>query len=190
MNEEEADFLAPENFGIVETGVYRSAFPRTKNISFLRQLGLRAVVPLVPEDYPTAMLDFYSQSGIRLISHGLDGNKWPHKELDNDEVLRTILTILDPANRPLLIHCNKGKHRTGSIVGCLRKFRGWALSCIFHEYLHYAAPKSRLEDQLFIENFDESTISEALSSQKKKEDDEMEKEKELVMDKESKEVKE
>lgn len=37
--DEYEDFLAPENFSMVENGVYRSAFPRSKNISFLRSLG-------------------------------------------------------------------------------------------------------------------------------------------------------
>ena len=76
------DLLAPENFSMVEAGVYRSAFPRSKNIPFLRSLGLRAVVALIPEDYPVHMMDFYRQNGIKLISHGLDGNKWPFKEID------------------------------------------------------------------------------------------------------------
>jgi hypothetical protein len=40
----------------------------------------------------------------------------------------------------------------------LRKYRNWSLSCIFNEYLLYAAPKSRLEDQRFIENFDVDEI--------------------------------
>ena len=76
------DLLAPENFSMVEKGVYRSAFPRSKNIPFLRSLRLRAVVALIPEDYPVHMTDFYEQYGVKLISHGLDGNKWPFKEID------------------------------------------------------------------------------------------------------------
>ncbi|KAJ1417589.1 protein-tyrosine phosphatase [Ochromonadaceae sp. CCMP2298] len=151
--EEDVEFIAPENFSMVEPGVYRSAFPRTKNIEFLRQLKLRSVVSLVPEDYPTAMADFYKSAGIRLLSHGLDGNKWPFKEIDQEMLQRCLQDVLLPANRPLLIHCNKGKHRTGSVVGSLRKIRGWALSSIFTEYLLFAAPKSRLEDQLLIEDF-------------------------------------
>ena len=81
------DLLAPENFSMVEAGVYRSAFPRSKNIPFLRSLGLRAVVALIPEDYPVHMMDFYRQNGIKLISHGLDGNKWPFKEIDELGIL-------------------------------------------------------------------------------------------------------
>jgi Tyrosine phosphatase family len=80
--DEYEDLLAPENFAMVEAGVYRSAFPRSKNIPFLRSLRLRAVVALIPEDYPVHMTDFYEQCGVKLISHGLDGNKWPFKEID------------------------------------------------------------------------------------------------------------
>ena len=46
-----------------------------------------------------------------------------------------------------------GKHRTGSVCGSLRKIRGWGLSAIFNEYLLYALPKARLEDQQLIESF-------------------------------------
>ena len=93
------------------------------------------------------------QIDIRLISFGVDGNKWPFKEID-DDLMRSILKeVLNENNRPLLIHCNKGKHRTGSVVGCLRKLRGWSLSSIFTEYILFASPKFRWEDQIFIEAF-------------------------------------
>ena len=151
--EDDIEFLAPENFSMVETGVYRSAFPRTKNIEFLKQLNLRSVVSLVPEDYPAAMLDLYNANGIKLIPIGLDGNKWPFKEINHESLQLVLDKIMDPANRPLLIHCNKGKHRTGSVVGSIRRIRGWALSAVFTEYLLFASPKTRLEDQQLIESF-------------------------------------
>lgn len=138
---------------MVEPGVYRSAFPRTKNIDFLKQLGLKSVVSLVPEDYPIAMQEFYTANGIKLIPIGLDGNKWPFKEINHDSMQEVVRNVLSEANRPLLIHCNKGKHRTGSVVGCLRRIRGWALSTVFAEYLLFASPKTRLEDQQMIETF-------------------------------------
>ena len=49
--------LPPENFSMVESGVYRSAFPRTKNFSFLKSLKLKTVIPLVPEVYIYARND-------------------------------------------------------------------------------------------------------------------------------------
>lgn len=158
--DENEDLLAPENFSMVESGVYRSAFPRSKNIPFLRSLGLRSVVALIPEDYPVHMTDFYAQCGVRLISHGLDGNKWPFKEIDESDIKKVLNDVMNPLNRPLLIHCNKGKHRTGSVVGCLRKLRGWALSSIVSEYMLFAAPKTRLEDQRYIEDFDVAEFEE------------------------------
>ena len=45
--EEEIILLAPENFAMVENGIYRSAFPRSKNIEFLRKLKLKSVISLV-----------------------------------------------------------------------------------------------------------------------------------------------
>lgn len=175
MKEEE--LLAPENFSMVESGVYRSAFPRSKNISFLKSLGLKSVISLVPEDYPQNMADFYEENDIALLSHGLEGNKWPFKGIDEEALRQVIKDILNPKNQPLLIHCNKGKHRTGTVIGCLRKLRHWAMSAIFHEYMIFAAPKIRLEDQMLIEAFEyEPSFSSSVASSNKSDTNEFEEE--------------
>lgn len=62
-----------------------------------------------------------------------------------------LLALLDTRNHPLLIHCNKGKHRTGCMVGVLRRALGWSLASIFDEYRLFSAPKERFMDQQFIE---------------------------------------
>jgi tyrosine-protein phosphatase SIW14 len=54
---------------------------------------------------------------------------------------------------PLLIHCNKGKHRTGLIVGCLRVVQQWSLTSIFDEYSRFCMSKVRVLDQQCIELF-------------------------------------
>ena len=152
------ELLPPENFSMVEAGVYRSSFPRTKNIEFLKTLKLKSVLALIPEEYPIAMTDFYNQTGVKLLNCGLDGNKWPFKEIGEENLVSALQLILDNSNRPLLIHCNKGKHRTGTIVGCLRKCRGWASTSILHEYILFASPKVRFEDQMKIEAFNPSSL--------------------------------
>ncbi|KAJ3106158.1 tyrosine-protein phosphatase siw14 [Phlyctochytrium planicorne] len=58
----------------------------------------------------------------------------------------------------VLIHCNKGKHRTGCLVGCLRKIQHWSFTSIFDEYRRFSHPKSRSMDQQFIELFDISKV--------------------------------
>jgi tyrosine-protein phosphatase SIW14 len=50
------------------------------------------------------------------------------------------------------------QHRTGCLVGCLRKLQRWRLSSVFDEYLHFAAAKARKTDQRFMELFDTSSL--------------------------------
>ena len=65
---------------------------------------------------------------------------------------------MDVRNYPILIHCNKGKHRTGVLVGCLRKVIKWSLTSIFDEYRRFAGSKVRMLDQQFIEMFKAETV--------------------------------
>ncbi|CAG8845426.1 17318_t:CDS:2, partial [Gigaspora margarita] len=50
------------------------------------------------------------------------------------------------------------KHRTGCLVGCLRKLQRWTHTSIFDEYRRFSCPKSRSMDQQFIELFDASQV--------------------------------
>eukprot|EP00602_Paraphysomonas_sp_CaronLab_P000009 CAMPEP_0185026710 /NCGR_PEP_ID=MMETSP1103-20130426/11024_1 /TAXON_ID=36769 /ORGANISM="Paraphysomonas bandaiensis, Strain Caron Lab Isolate" /LENGTH=161 /DNA_ID=CAMNT_0027560377 /DNA_START=126 /DNA_END=611 /DNA_ORIENTATION=- len=122
-------------------------------MKFLACLKLKSVVSLVLEDYPTALVDFYNRSGTELITMGLEGNKGAFKGIDKEGFMEVMRTVMNPDKRPLLIHCNKGKHRTGCVIGCVRRLRGWAVSSIVDEYMLFASPKPRLEDQKFIESF-------------------------------------
>jgi hypothetical protein len=95
----------------------------------------------------------YGSMGIKLIAAGIDGNKWPFKVIDMPRFRQALAFVLAPENRPCLIHCNKGKHRTGSLIASLRLVRGWALSSVFAEYITFSGARQRLEDQIFIEIF-------------------------------------
>ncbi|PQQ16167.1 hypothetical protein Pyn_35683 [Prunus yedoensis var. nudiflora] len=50
------------------------------------------------------------------------------------------------------------KHRTGCLVGCLRKLQRWCLTSVFDEYQRFAAAKARVADQRFMEMFDVSSL--------------------------------
>jgi tyrosine-protein phosphatase SIW14 len=50
------------------------------------------------------------------------------------------------------------QHRTGCVVGCLRKLQRWCLTSIFNEYQRFAAAKTRVSDLRFIEIFDVSSM--------------------------------
>lgn len=40
--------------------------------------------------------------------------------------------------------CNQGRHRTGTVIGCLRKLQRWNLASIFEEYRRHAGAKVRV----------------------------------------------
>ena len=83
------------------------------------------------------------------------GNRKHNIHADRDTTARALETLMDKANHPVLLHCKKGKHRTGCIIGVLRKQRGWAFSSIFTEYCGFEPQaKSREEDERFIEDFE------------------------------------
>ena len=141
----------PENFAMVYPSVYRSSFPSKKHYPFLRSLGLKTVLTLVQDDYPEANRNFFRGEGIAFHQIGIPGNKEPFLTIPDSSIRAALAIVLDARNHPLLIHCNKGKHRTGCLVGCLRKMQCWSETAIIDEYRRFSHPKSRAMDQLFIE---------------------------------------
>ncbi|KAA0061655.1 putative tyrosine-protein phosphatase [Cucumis melo var. makuwa] len=148
-------FVPPLNFAVVDTGIFRSGFPDSSNFSFLQTLGLRC---LCPEPYPEASMDFLNSNGIRLFQFEIEGSKEPFVNIPDYTIREVLKVILDVRNRPVLIHCKRGKHRTGCVVGCFRKVQKWCLSSVFDEYQRFAAAKARVSDQRFIELFDISGL--------------------------------
>ncbi|XP_022147823.1 probable tyrosine-protein phosphatase At1g05000, partial [Momordica charantia] len=168
--------------------------PDSSNFSFLHTLGLRSIICLCPEPYPEDSMDFLKSNGIRLFQFGIEGTKAgsdkadayvnlilecmrnldmsaehmyylePFVNIPDDSIREALKVILDVRNRPVLIHCKRGKHRTGCVVGCFRKLQKWCLTSVFDEYQRFAAAKARISDQRFIERFDVSGLKHLPSS--------------------------
>ncbi|KAI3620242.1 hypothetical protein CBS9595_002209 [Malassezia furfur] len=154
----DASLIPPENFAMVNSWLYRSSFPKKKHFPFLKTLGLRSVLTLILEDYPEQNIQFLDENGITFFQFGIPGNKEPFVQIPEETVTAALATILDQRNHPILIHCNKGKHRTGCVIGCLRKLQQWSLTTIFDEYRRFSYPKARSMDQEFIELYRESAV--------------------------------
>ncbi|KAJ7946351.1 Tyrosine-protein phosphatase [Quillaja saponaria] len=150
--------VPPLNFAMVDNGIFRSGFPDSANLGFLKSLRLRSVICLCPEPYPEANSEFLKANGIRLFQFGIDGSKEPFVNIPEETIREALKVVLDVRNQPLLIHCKRGKHRTGCLVGCFRRLQRWCLSSVFDEYQRFAASKARLSDQRFIELFDISSL--------------------------------
>ncbi|GKC58898.1 probable tyrosine-protein phosphatase [Tanacetum coccineum] len=152
------ELYPPVNFSRVDYGIYRSSFPDSCNFSFLKALGLRSIVYLCPETYPEHNLNFLKSNRIQLFHFGIKGTKEPFVDIPEDTIREALRVVIDVRNHPLLIHCKRGKHRTGCLVGCLRKMQRWSLHTIFDEYRKFAAAKARVSDQRFMEQFDASSL--------------------------------
>lgn len=144
--------IPPLNFGIIEEGLYRSGQPYELSFPFLEKLGLRTVVYLAPEEPNAKFCSFLEENRIDL--HHL-GQVDPISE---SVVLAALNLILDPKLYPLMVCCNLGRHRTGIVVGCLRKLQRWSLTSIFEEYRRFAAGKVRLLNEQFVELFDTDLV--------------------------------
>ncbi|KAI5340236.1 PREDICTED: probable tyrosine-phosphatase [Prunus dulcis] len=151
-------FIPPLNFSMVDNGIFRSGFPESANFSFLQTLGLRSIICLCPEPYPEANVEFLKSNGIKLFQFGIEGYKEPFVNIPEDTIREALKVVLDVRNHPVLIHCKRGKHRTGCLVGCLRKLQRWCLTSVFDEYQRFAAAKARVADQRFMEMFDVSSL--------------------------------
>eukprot|EP00252_Welwitschia_mirabilis_P011307 TRINITY_DN25434_c0_g1_i1.p1 TRINITY_DN25434_c0_g1~~TRINITY_DN25434_c0_g1_i1.p1 ORF type:complete len:200 (-),score=30.19 TRINITY_DN25434_c0_g1_i1:295-894(-) len=156
--QDDGKFVPPLNFSIVENGIYRSGFPSSINFPFLETLGLRSIIYLCPEAYPEANKDFLRKNNIQLFQFGIDGHKEPFVNIPENTIREALKVLLEPRNHPVLIHCKRGKHRTGCLVGCFRKVQNWCLSSVFDEYQRFAGEKCRVSDQRFIELFDASSF--------------------------------
>ncbi|KFK42834.1 hypothetical protein AALP_AA1G045200 [Arabis alpina] len=93
------------------------------------------------------------------LTNGLSKNLEPFVNIPDHKIRKALKVLLDEKNHPVLIHCKRGKHRTGCLVGCLRKLQKWCLTSIFDEYQRFAAAKARVSDQRFMEIFDVSSFN-------------------------------
>mmetsp|Transcript_22552 Transcript_22552/g.29518 ORF Transcript_22552/g.29518 Transcript_22552/m.29518 type:complete len:310 (-) Transcript_22552:7-936(-) len=160
--EEEMDYdstilIPPLNFAMVCPGVYRSGYPVPMNFCFLKQKSLKTILCLCPEILKKSSIKFAEQNDIAIHSLKMSESKEPFIGISNEIVVEALQILLDPTNHPVLVHCDRGKFRTGVVTACLRKVQGWALTATLAEYCRFAGiwakDNPRLLDFQFIELF-------------------------------------
>jgi tyrosine-protein phosphatase SIW14 len=146
--------VPPNNYGAVLPGaIYRSSYPEEKNYGFLKDLKIKTILTLVPEPLSPEYQDFMKEAGIQHFHVHIKANKGEVR-VESCEMSRALRLIMDRTNHPILVHCNKGKHRTGCTIACFRRILGLDLEIIREEYHTYAGVKARFLDEVFFENFD------------------------------------
>jgi protein-tyrosine phosphatase len=148
----------PINFAQVGPGIYRGSYPQAAHFSALQPLKLKTIITLLSGEILPDYQSFMRTEGIAHYQIQILANKDPDVHTSDEVVNKVIKLILDPTNHPVLVHCNKGKHRTGCITACFRKVTGWSLDACLAEYEMYSKPKSRELDKVFIARFDASAL--------------------------------
>lgn len=150
--------IPPPNYGMVEEDLHRSGHPNELNYPFLEKMGLKTIIYLAPDEPSRSLVHFVQENGIRLVHLGQELSPASWQLVSETTVLKALETVTDTSSYPLYIMCHLGRHRTGTVVGCLRKVQGWNLASIFEEYRRYAGSKVRLLNEQFIELFDTDLV--------------------------------
>jgi len=104
-------------FAEVDAGLFRGAQPDENGLQALKGLGVRTVVNFRKEDLDSAR----SPAGIEVVQFPAHINK-----PEDSEIQAFFAIALDPARRPLFIHCAEGIERTGFYAALYRmEVEGW-----------------------------------------------------------------
>jgi protein tyrosine phosphatase (PTP) superfamily phosphohydrolase (DUF442 family) len=105
----------------VAPGIFRSAQPDPGELRAAQERGVRTVVVL-RSSVPAQERDAAARLGLELVHVPMDGSQMPSIE----EVDRALAVLLDPAKRPVLVHCAHGEERTGAVIAAYRVVsEGW-----------------------------------------------------------------
>ncbi|KAF4551861.1 Tyrosine phosphatase-like protein [Elsinoe fawcettii] len=156
-------FIPPPNFGQVTAQIYRSGFPESKHYNFLHLLDLDDVMILTPDSLPVEYRNSLATEGITWQQFEVKQNKTAictTKEVIH-AILEQVKAVTDSGGK-MLLHCNGGKHRTGCVVGAIRKAQGWHIDEVLEEYEAYARTKARAFDKEFLRSLMPPTVEEGM----------------------------
>jgi len=141
-------------FRAVRQGVlYRSGQPRGIGLFWVKWSGIRAVVNLRgPASQGSAAESDYcrrNQIGFDALRMATTGD-----QLDAD-VKRFLSVVRDPANWPVLVHCSRGKERSGVMSAIFRiEFDRWSNQQALYElYRQGLSPGSMPDAESYVWNY-------------------------------------
>lgn len=122
-----------DNFGRINANYYRGAQPRGQDYRALASLGVRTVIDLTkdgdaeePAMVRSAGMKFYR---IEMTTH---------ESPSADKIAQFLKLVNDPANQPVYVHCQGGRHRTGVMTAIYRMTNDqWTADRAFAEMKQY-----------------------------------------------------
>ena len=122
-----------DNFGRINANYYRGAQPVGRDYADLAALGVKTIIDLTadgdagePAAVKTAGMKFYRIPMTTRVAPTAD------------QVAEFLKLVNDPANQPVYVHCQGGRHRTGVMTAVYRMTDdGWAADKAFAEMKSY-----------------------------------------------------
>jgi protein tyrosine/serine phosphatase len=110
------------NFDRVNDHIYRSGEPSTVGLQELGALGIKRVIDLREKSGATAFeKETLEKLGIKYTNIPFAGFSAP-----SNAQIQSVLKLLNDNSSPVLVHCWRGKDRTGTVIACYRiQHDGW-----------------------------------------------------------------
>ena len=114
-------------FREVAGGLYRAGQPTPKGFALLKRRGIKTVINLRAQNDEEPVV---KNLGMKYVQIPLSA--WHRVP---DEAMQTFFAVLrDAENYPVIVHCERGADRTGTMVGFYRiAFQGWSADRAYEE---------------------------------------------------------
>jgi protein tyrosine/serine phosphatase len=125
--------VAIDNFGRINDRYYRGAQPEGRDYADLAALGVKTVIDLTADGDPNEA-GLAARVGLKFFRIPLTTHAQPSAQA----VSRFLALVNDPANQPVYVHCQGGRHRTGVMTAVYRMSHdGWTADRAFAEMQQY-----------------------------------------------------
>jgi protein tyrosine/serine phosphatase len=122
-----------DNFGRVNANYFRGAQPEGRDYADLAAIGIKTVIDLTQDGDPGEP-SIVQREGMKFFRIPMTTHETP-----SAEKLSQFLTLVnDPANQPVYVHCQGGRHRTGVMTAVYRMTNDrWTPDRAFTEMKQY-----------------------------------------------------
>jgi tyrosine-protein phosphatase SIW14 len=122
-----------DNFGRVNADYYRGAQPTGHDYADLQAVGIKTVIDLT-DDGDAQEAAIVQGLGMKFYRIPMTTHETPSAE----KVHEFLTLVNDPANQPVYVHCQGGRHRTGVMTAVYRMAdEGWTADRAFAEMKQY-----------------------------------------------------
>ena len=122
-----------DNFGRVNANYYRGAQPEGRDYADLSAFGIKTVIDLT-QDGDARESAAVQRLGMKFFRIPMTTHETP----SSSKVAQFLQLVGDPANQPVYVHCQGGRHRTGVMTAVYRMTdEGWTADQAFAEMKQY-----------------------------------------------------